>query len=1064
VSFRIPAGVWRGRIGRRGRVSAAVVGSVALVAFGVVVVPSALPGPSLRGSTLAAVTLPTTDTATFTCTGYPQEWSVPDDVNSITFDTIGGMGGMESSNNNNGAPGDGAEVQGTVTVTPGEQLTVTVGCAGGPYAGGYGYRSGGAPGSGAGGQIGTAGGGASGVVPGGGGSPLVVAGGGGGGGGQSGGGPQTYGGMGGNGSSNGGNAGTGGGCGASDAPGGVGGITSSGAGQNGQNDQSALFGAGTGGGGGGGYYGGGGGGAGDYSCSGGGGGGGSSYLTPTATATSYGNSVNPGQVAITYSTLLGDTTPQYFTCTGAATTYQVPANVDQLDVIAVGAVGGGSETPQVLEGENEGAAEHRVVSVTPGQVLTVGAGCQGARHDGAGFGAGNEVPGGYGLGSGGSGGSGALSGNGGGGSSGLATPTGTVLVEAAGGGGGCNVSNGAAPYTGGGGGCSAASGTEGASGAPGNNPDGQDGDGSTESGGSGGGGSTYAPGGGGGASYGGQDTAGSGGGGLSYPGLQDISSDWGTGNVDPTQWYDQGEPSNNGVTFFEGTAGLVAVSPVGYVVPTADLAVQVTTETAMPSLNSLDTYDITVTNNGPGVATAITVANTLPSALHMTGQSVPPGTTYDAQTGTWTVPLLAAGDSLVLELTVDVSSYGTFRDSAQVSSTGPLNDPTPGNNASNAEFITAEADVAVTDTVTPSYNGPEGTVDSYTITASNPGPSVAQGVTATNTLPSGFIYQSSSATAGTVTGSPQVPTQQWDIGDLEAGQQDTLTVVAADTQSTGGTDRVTITSTSPTDTDTANNSASATTGPDAELGTATSSFTSDATVGETVDFASTVDDYSGTPLTSGTVTVTLSPDLSYVSSDTAGTYDSSTRTFTYSVGPLAAYGQTTEHLEATVLSPTAPSDRTATVTTNLAQSVPANNSPEMDTSSYMLDIDPSTLTLSPPTATISPDGSVTYTATSSDSGDVTADTYFSIAPASGSTGSADGASCSGRICTAETPGTYTVEGNDGDTTATATLTVSGAVPVAPPTSVPETPAVALLATVAALILGFALYYRRRQTA
>jgi uncharacterized repeat protein (TIGR01451 family) len=1136
------------------RLRASVVGmlAVSLVSLGVAVAGTAAPAQ-------AAAEAASGPTATFTCTGYAQQWAVPDDVNSLTFDAIGASGAQEDTNNNYGNPGEGAEAQGTVPVTPGELLTVTVGCSGQVSTPGYGYTHGGAPGSGQGGQIGTAGGGSSGVVAASSGLPLVVAGGGGGGGGQAGGGPQTYGGAGGNGSQAGDPGGSGGGCGASaDAPGGQGGVTGDGTGQAGQNDESAGLGAGTGGGGGGGYSGGGGGGAGDYSCSGGGGGGGSSYLERTATDTSFGATANAPQVAITYTTSLPVATPATFTCTGTGTTYQVPGDVDELDVIAVGAVGGGSETV-IGEPENQGAGEHRQVSVTPGQVLTVGAGCVGGRGSSAPNG--EQVPGGYGLANGGIGGAGSGSGfsdgSSGGGSSGLTTPTGTVLVEAAGGGGGCD-GLGAAPYAGGE--CDTdvnGSGNPGASGAPGNNPAGQDGtDGASEQAGSGGGGSTYGPGGGGGASAGGSlAPGGSGGSGLSYPGEQDDSGDWGTGNVDPTSWYDNGEPTNNGISFFNGTGGLVAVSPTGYLTPTADLAVSVVAEQSMPTLGSDDTYEVTLTNRGPDNDSDVTVGNTLPSGPPLVSATATAGTTYDASTGVWSIPEIDTGTSVVLDLTVQVSGYGSYRESSQVTSTGPDDDPTPGNNAANASYITAEADLAVTNSVTSSQGSDGQNVDTYTITATNNGPSSAGGADVTNTLPADFVYQSSSATVGTVTGSSGSAQQQWAIGNLDEGQSETLTVVAQDPQNKGGMDTAAISATSPSDPDQSNNTATATTtqadlaitnsvsttyngpgrtidtytitatnnGPDdaagvvasntlpnnylyqsstATAGTVTASsgsaaqqwdigtlpsgaidtltvvagdpqdtsgidsaaitsssadpeegnnsatvFTASdiqvststladsphATVGQTVQFTTAVLNGGPANLTSGTVTVYLPSDLAFVGSDTPGTYDSAANSYTWQLSNINGGGQSDETLQATVLEPANPTDsadRTATVSSVVTGTTPANNSPGEATSAAVTTIDPSTLTLNPATSTVEPGAAVTYTATGTDpdgvsDGDVTAQSSFTIAPAAGAGGSTHGASCQANACTATAAGTYTVTAADGNTIGTATLTVAG---------------------------------------
>ncbi|MGZ4319218.1 MAG: hypothetical protein ACXVRD_07830, partial [Gaiellaceae bacterium] len=82
------------------------------------------------------------------------------------------------------------------------------------------------------------------------------------------------------------------------------------------------------------------------------------------------------------------------------------------------------------------------------------------------------------------------------------------------------------------------------------------------------------------------------------------------------------------------------------------------------------------------------------------------------------------------------------------------------------------------------------------------------------------------------------------------------------------------------------------------------------------------------------------------------------------------------------------------------------------------------IAISPQTSTIDAGGSQAYTAEGFDAsdasrGDVTGDTSFTISPNGGTTG----ASCTGASCTATQAGDYTVTGNDGGFTDTATLHV-----------------------------------------
>ncbi|MDI6787839.1 MAG: fibronectin type III domain-containing protein, partial [Planctomycetota bacterium] len=225
----------------------------------------------------------------FDYTGSQQTWIVPAGVTSIQVDVRGAQGTFNG--------GNGARVQTTLSVTPGETLYIYIGGRSVNYIGGY--NGGGSTGGGLGGG---GGGGASdirqqGTTP----TRIVIAGGGGG---------YGFGGaVGGAGGQNGtagdnGTGGVGGGGGGTQSAGGSGG-NGGGSGSSGADGSLHIGGtgghgsAGAGGGGGGGYYGGGGGG-GTSSGTNGGGGGGSSYSAGTGTTYTTGYQSGNGQIIITY--------------------------------------------------------------------------------------------------------------------------------------------------------------------------------------------------------------------------------------------------------------------------------------------------------------------------------------------------------------------------------------------------------------------------------------------------------------------------------------------------------------------------------------------------------------------------------------------------------------------------------------------------------------------------------------------------------------------------------------------------------------------------------------------
>jgi len=235
-------------------------------------------------------------------------YTVPAGVTQLVVKTWGGGGGgagSQDGSDSGGAGGGGGFAQATITVTPGETLTIKVGGGGG--AGGHSSGSGGTNGGGSGGLVEGAlvggsggGGGYSEVLRGS--TPLVQAGGGGGGGYAG-----EFSGNGGGGGAGGGNSGVAGGSTFSGNGGGAGTQSTGGTGgpnttcfdsgsagngsanQGGTGGSNGSFCNASGGGGGGGQFGGGGGG---LSNSGAGGGGGSDLVTGSNTAETAGSGVN----------------------------------------------------------------------------------------------------------------------------------------------------------------------------------------------------------------------------------------------------------------------------------------------------------------------------------------------------------------------------------------------------------------------------------------------------------------------------------------------------------------------------------------------------------------------------------------------------------------------------------------------------------------------------------------------------------------------------------------------------------------------------------------------------
>ena len=92
---------------------------------------------------------------------------------------------------------------------------------------------------------------------------------------------------------------------------------------------------------------------------------------------------------------------------------------------------------------------------------------------------------------------------------------------------------------------------------------------------------------------------------------------------------------------------------------------------------------LTVTNNGPGAATGITVTDTLPSQLTFVSSTC--GATATGQVVTYTIASLANAAVSSCVLTVRVATSGTIVNTASITASTPA-DPTPANNTTAAQI------------------------------------------------------------------------------------------------------------------------------------------------------------------------------------------------------------------------------------------------------------------------------------------------------------------------------------------------------------------------------------------
>jgi large repetitive protein len=352
------------------------------------------------------------------------------------------------------------------------------------------------------------------------------------------------------------------------------------------------------------------------------------------------------------------------------------------------------------------------------------------------------------------------------------------------------------------------------------------------------------------------------------------------------------------------------------VITSADLAIAKTGD-ANPDQGATTTYTLTVSNNGPNTADGVVVNDSLPSQFTATAAG---GDGFDCTlpggpggTVVCTLASLAPTDpatnpppQITITGTIAAGTAGqSISDSATVTSN--TGDPDQTNNtATFNQVIGPVADVAITkqalesDGTTP-VTTPLAVADTfiYAITVTNHGPSAAEAVTVTDTLPTGLTLAATAT--GCTPGSGSGGTISCTLGTLAPGNTVTINLdvrVGATASNTAPTNTATVSSTT-VDPDPTDNSASATVGVGqvANLSIAKTADPQTANVGDDVTFTFTVTNSSsvgendGGPVGLGTtgavVTDVLPPGIQFVSTASNCTFAAATDTLTCVLGPVA---------------------------------------------------------------------------------------------------------------------------------------------------------------------------------
>ncbi len=185
-----------------------------------------------------------------------------------------------------------------------------------------------------------------------------------------------------------------------------------------------------------------------------------------------------------------------------------------------------------------------------------------------------------------------------------------------------------------------------------------------------------------------------------------------------------------------------SASDVDTLVAVGDLAIVKDDGSPTATPGTTSTYTIVVTNAGPSNVSAAGVVDSAPAGTTFTSWTcaAAAGASCAAATGTGNIATtvdLASGSSATFTVTmaVDAATTADITNTAAVTVPGGVTDPDPTNNtASDTDTILRVADLAITKTDNSASVTPGGVV-SYTIVASNAGPSDAVGATVTDIVP-----------------------------------------------------------------------------------------------------------------------------------------------------------------------------------------------------------------------------------------------------------------------------------------------------------------------------------------
>lgn len=200
--------------------------------------------------------------------------------------------------------------------------------------------------------------------------------------------------------------------------------------------------------------------------------------------------------------------------------------------------------------------------------------------------------------------------------------------------------------------------------------------------------------------------------------------------------------------------------------PVADISIEKLVDNPSPSYGKTVTWILTVSNNGPNMATNVIVNDPLPEGLILVKSN------GNYKNGVWNVGNLNVNETRVLKITCKVNATGNFLNYATVKS--DENDPNPDDNYDEETIDVKKAsDLSITK-IASKYNYHVGDVVEYAIEIVNNGPDTATNIKVSEVLDDLLKLKSFKTTMGKF----NRKSMTWTIDELGYGESARLYIRA----------------------------------------------------------------------------------------------------------------------------------------------------------------------------------------------------------------------------------------------------------------------------------------------